>query len=128
MRNQWSRDLSSPLDPGSNLITIEVVPPGGTPTQFITVTITRIAGEPPAPGGVSLTLRKGGGFYVLPADALTTAARLFGDTDVTSVWKYNPATHAWDLAYLPVLGRDDFAIAPGDILWVVTPQTQTVSS
>lgn len=53
------------------------------------------------------------------AARLRSVARLFGDTDVTSVWKYNPATRAWDLSYLPVLGRDDFAIAPGDIRWVV---------
>ena len=115
-----------PLDPGSNLITIEVVPPDGTPTQIITVTVTRAAGEPPAVDDITLALQEGGSFYVLPTGPSTTAARLFGDTDVTSVWKYNPATRAWDLSYLPVLGRDDFAIAPGDILWVVTPQTQTV--
>ena len=117
-----------PLDPGPNPITIAVVPPDGTPTQIVTVTVTREAGEPPAPGGVTLTLRKGGNFYALPAGAPTTAARLFADTDVASVWKYNRATGAWDLAYLPDLGREDFAIAGGDVLWIVSPRAQTVGN
>ena len=114
-----------PLDSGPNPITIEVVPPDGTPTQIVTVAVTR--GSTPPPGGVTLTLRKGGGFYVLPGSAFTTAGRLFGGTDVASVWKYNRATRAWDLAYLPVLGRADFAIAPGDILWIVSSRAQTLT-
>ncbi len=115
-----------PLDQGPNPITIEVVPPDGTPTQIVTVAVTREADEPSAPGGVTLTLRKGGNFYVLSAGASTTAARLFEETDVASVWKYNRATGAWDLAYLPDLGREDFTIAPGDVLWIVSPRAQTV--
>ena len=59
----------------------------------------------------------------VPAGAPTTAAGLFGATDVTIAWKYNRATRTWDLSYLPALGCDG-AIAPGDVLWVVKPIEQ----
>ena len=73
-----------------------------------------------------LVLRAGGDFVAVPAGAATTAADLFGGTDVTRVWKYNRLTRAWDLSYRPRLGSGGFAIEPGDILWVVTPRAQTV--
>ncbi len=81
---------------------------------------------PPAPGPITLDLRAGGDLVVVPAGMATTAADLFGGTDVTRVWKYNRATRAWDLSYLPRLDRSGFPIASGDVLWVVTPRAQTV--
>ena len=53
-------------------------------------------------------------------------ADLFGGTDVTVVWQYNRATRAWDRSYLSGLDRGGFPIAPGDVLWVVAPEAQTV--
>ena len=38
------------------------------------------------------------------------------------VWKFNRATRAWDLSYVPARGRGGFPIAPGDVLWVVAPR------
>ena len=89
-----------------------------------------VQGSPPAsdPGPITLTLRQGGDLVVVPAGAATTAAALFGETDVSSVWKYNRATRLWDLSYLPTRDRGDFPIAPGDALWVVSPRAQTVSA
>ena len=63
---------------------------------------------------------------VVPAGTPTTAADLFGGTDVTIVWQYTPATRAWDRAYLPALGSGDFPIEPGDVLWVVVARAQSV--
>ncbi len=112
-----------PLDPGLNPVTIEIAPADGTPPQIVALTVLRGSA---AAAGIALTLRAGGGFYAVPAGAPTTAARLFKDTAVAIVWKYNRATRAWDLAYVPAQDREDFAIAGGDVLWVVAPRAQTV--
>ena len=112
-----------PLDPGPNPVTVEIAPADGTPTQIVALTVIRGSA---AAAGIALTLRAGGGFYVVPAGAPTTAARLFKDTEVAIVWKYNRATRAWDLAYVPAQDREDFAIAGGDVLWMVAPRARTV--
>ena len=83
------------------------------------MTGTREGGEPPA-AGFTLDLRAGGDL----GPVATTAAALFGGADVTSVWKNNRATRAWDLSYRS--GRGGFAIEPGDALWVVAPRAQMV--
>ena len=87
-----------------------------------------VQGTPPAPdpGPIALTLRQGGDIVAVPAGRPTTAADLFGGTDVASVWKYNRAARLWDLSYLPAPNRGDFPIAPGDALWVVSPRAQTI--
>ena len=56
----------------------------------------------------------------------TYRVRLGDGAAVINAWKYNRATRAWDLSYLPTLGSGDFAIASGDVLWVVAPVDQTV--
>ena len=94
----------------------QTLPVAGTPPPAV----------PPDPGPITLPLRAGGDLVAVPAGTPTTAADLFGDTDVASVWKYHRATRAWDRAYLPALGRGGFPIAPGDVLWVVTPRAQTI--
>ena len=84
----------------------------------------RIEGREPDP--ITLDLRAGGDLVVVPVGAATTAADLFGGTDVTIVWQYNRATRAWDRSYLPALGSGGFPIAGGDVLWVVSPVEQTL--
>ena len=108
-----------PLDVGPNPITVIVVPADGTPAQTVAVTVTRLTSDP-----ITLSLRRGGDILAVPAGAATTAAALFGGVDVTSAWKYNRATRAWDLSYRPGLGG--FPIAGGDVLWVVSPVEQTL--
>ncbi len=108
-----------PLDLGLNRITVEVVPSDGTPTQTVTVAVTRGADAP-----ITLTLREGGDFVAVPAGAATTAADLFEGTDVTTVWQYNRATRAWDRSYRPGPGLGGFAIEAGDVLWALAPQPQ----
>ena len=110
-----------PLYPGVNTITIKVAPLDATPWQTFTVAVTRAAGP------ITLPLREGGDIVLLPAGVSTTAARLFGGTDVTVVWKYNRPTQAWDLSYLPALGFGGFPIEAGDVLWVVAPRAQTLT-
>ena len=79
------------------------------------------------PGPITLILRAGGDFVAVPAGAATTAADLFGGTEVTAVWQYNHTTRAWDRSYYPGPGLGGFAIAGGDVLWVVTPRAQTIT-
>ncbi len=111
-----------PLDIGPNVITVVAVPADGTPAQSVTVTVTRLTVDP-----ITLHLREGGGFVAVPAGAATTAADLFGGTDVGSVWQYNRATRAFDRSYRPDQGREDFPITGGDVLWVVAPRAQTLT-
>ncbi|MCY3886603.1 MAG: YbaY family lipoprotein [Chloroflexi bacterium] len=117
----YSNGAPLPLDLGPNRITITVIPVDGTPLQNVTVTLIRLATDP-----ISLDLRAGGDLVVVPAGAATTAADLFGETDVASVWKYTRATRAWDRSYLPALETGDFPIVGGDVLWVVSPVEQTL--
>ena len=77
---------------------------------------------PPASPDVRLALRAGGQF--LQADFQTTAAALFG-RDVTIAWKFLGVEAGW-VAYNPVMGVANFAIVPGDVLWVVSPIDQTL--
>ena len=117
------RDYASgdplPLDLGSNPITVVAVPADGTPAQTVTVTVTRLTTD-----SIMLHLRQGSDMVAVPAGTATTAAALFGGAEVSSVWKYNRATRAWDLSYRP--GRGGFPIAGGDVLWVVAPVEQTL--
>ncbi len=78
-----------------------------------------------APAAISLDLRTGGRIYAVTAEGPSTmASALFGDA-VTSAWKYNQDTGAWDVVYIP--GRSgNFSIATGDILFVSSPIDQTV--
>ncbi len=62
-----------------------------------------------------------GDYCAAPAGAATTAADLFGGTDVAIVWQYHRVTRAKDRSYLAALGTGDFPIAGGDVLWVVSP-------
>ena len=115
----YTNGAALPLDLGLNRITVEIVPADGTPAQTVTVAVTR--------GGdalITLALRQGGDMVAVPAGTATTAAALFGGAEVSSVWKYNRATRAWDLSYRP--GRGGFPIAGGDVLWVVSPRAQTL--
>ena len=106
------------------------------PGLEITVTVTSAAGSRlrvyrlrlggQAPDPITLDLRAGGDLVVVPAGAATTAAALFDGTAVTVVWQYTRASRAWDRAYLPALGRGDFPIEAGDVLWVVAPRALTV--
>ena len=93
-------------------------------------TLTVEGARPPAgaqpPGPVTLAVREGSDLLVVPAGAPTTAAALFGGTDVQVVWKYDRASRAWDLSYLPGPGFGGFDIAPGDGLWVISPRAQTL--
>ena len=94
-------------------------------------TLTVEGTPPPAPPSTAelntLTLREGRDFVAVPAGVSTTATDLFGSTDVTIVWKYNRATRAWDLFYIPARNRNNFAITAGDILWVASPRAQTLT-
>ena len=121
---RYASGAALPLDPGPNAITVEVVPQDDAPTRIITITVTRESAEEPSP--ITLDLREGGDIVAVPAGAATTAADLFGGTDVASVWKYNRATRRWDLSYLPARDRGGFPIEPGDVLWVVAPAEQTL--
>ena len=89
-----------------------------------------VAGMPPlaaaAADPITLHLREGGDLVAVPAGTATTAAALFGGTDVVSVWRYNRETRRWDFPYLPASDRGSFPIAAGDVLWVVAPRAQTV--
>lgn len=81
---------------------------------------------PPLGRPITIALRAGGGLYGVPAGAPTTAARLFGGTDVVIVWKYDRAARAWGAAYVPARDRNDFLVEPLDVLWIVSPRFQTV--
>ena len=94
--------------------------------QTLPVAGMRPPDAPAAADPITLTLRQGGDLVVVPAGAATTAAELFGGTDVASVWQYNRATRAWDRSYLPARNRGGFPIAPGDVLWVVASVAETV--
>ena len=122
----WDRFYSPRLGRGGFAIAggdvLWVVAPAD---QTLAVTGTPPPSAPP-PGPITLTLRAGGNLLVVPTGAATTAAALFGDTAVTIVWKYSPSAGAWDRFYSPRLGRGGFAIAAGDVLWVVAPRAQTV--
>ena len=117
----YANGTAVPLVRGTNLITVEVGPPAHTSLQRVTVTVTRSRTDP-----IALPFRAGGDLVVMPVGVATTAADLFGGTDVTSAWQYNRATRAWDRSYLPARGRGGFAIAGGDVLWVVSPENQTL--
>lgn len=93
--------------------------------QAIAVPLTPGHTAPPL-GPITLALRAGGGLYGVPAGTPTTAARLFGGTDVVVVWKYDRATRAWSFAYAPAQDRNDFVIEALDVLWIVSPRAQTV--
>ena len=117
----YANGAAVPLDPGPNVITIEMIPGDGTPPHIVTVTVTRSRTDP-----IALSLRAGGDLVVMPAGVATTAADLFGESDVASVWLYSWRTRAWDYSYFPRLDRGNFAIAGGDVLWVVAPVAQTL--
>ena len=72
----------------------------------------------PPPRAITLAVREGSDLLVVPEGTPTTAAALFGGTDVQVVWKYHRAPRAWDQSYLPGPGFGGFDIAPGDGLWV----------
>ena len=72
--------------------------------------------------------------YVLPLEAggqfvratfNASAADLFEDR-VTVAWKYAGLETGW-IRYIPALGQENFIIAPGDFLWVVSPGSQTLA-
>ena len=92
--------------------------------QAISVLLTPSAAPPPR--RIAIDLRAGGDFYRVPAGAPTTAARLFGDTDVAIVWQYNDGRRTWDRTYVPAQDRENFIIEAGDLLWVEAPRAQTV--
>ena len=94
--------------------------------QTLTVAGRPLSGAPSSADPITVDLRAGGDLVAVSAGAATTAADLFGDTDVTSVRQYNRGTRTWDRAYHPAIGSGSFAIAPGDVLWVVSPRAQTV--
>ena len=113
-----------PLDPGPNVIRVEVRPPDGVPPQVVTVTVTRAAAEPSAPSSGALPLRAGGDFYGVPVGVSTTAADLAAGSNVTSVGAHT-AERGW-VVYEPSTGAEDFPIEAGDVLWIATPQAQTL--
>ena len=117
----YANGAAVPLARRANLITIETTPADGGPTQIVTVTVTRSRTDP-----IALPLRAGGDLAVMPAGVAATAADLFGDTNVASVWLYSRATRAWDYSYFPRRDRGNFVIAGGDVLWVVAPVDQTL--
>ena len=117
----YANGAAVPLARRTNLITIEATPADGGPTQIVTVTVTRSRTDP-----IALPLRAGGDLVVMPAGVAATAADLFGESDVASVWLYSRATRAWDYSYFPRRDRGNFAIAGGDVLWVVAPVDQTL--
>ena len=84
--------------------------------------------ESPVPPlrSITLTLRAGGAFYLVPEGAPTTAARLFGGTDVTIAWGYNNDSRVWDRSYDPAQNQGNFVIEAGDLLWIEAPQAQIV--
>ena len=114
-------------------VTATVISPDGTRSKVYRVRIRNGAGTEAAPVSdcgtltLPLALPQGGDFVVVPAGASTTVVDLFGGTDVTIVWKYNRATRAWDLFYIPARNRNTFAITAGDLLWVVSPRAQTLT-
>lgn len=71
----------------------------------------------------ALPLKAGGQF--VRATFAASAADLFGDR-VTSAWKFLGVEAGW-IGYNPARGRVDFAIAPGDYLWVISPGNQTLA-
>ncbi len=121
-RTRYSSGETLPLSLGTNDFLIALTPRDGTRVHSVTVTVTRLAFDP-----ITLNLREGGDLVVVPAGAATTAADLFGGTDVAIVWQYNRASRAWDRSYLPALGGGGFPIAGGDVLWVVSPRAQTLT-
>ena len=102
--------------------------PGAEPQRIVVTTgeasavIDVFVGEPDGEPYV-LPLKAGGQFVRATFDA--SAADLFGDR-VISAWKFLGADAGW-IGYHPVRGRVDFAIAPGDFLWVISPGDQTLA-
>lgn len=102
--------------------------PGDEPQRLVVTTgeasavIEVLAGEPDGEPYV-LPLRAGGQFVRATFEA--SAADLFGDL-VISAWKFLGTEAGW-VPYVPRRGREDFAIMPGDFLWVISPGDQTLA-
>ena len=72
--------------------------------------------QPAAPSGEVLALNTGGQFVF--ADFSGSVATIFG-SNVRIVWRFNPDTVTWT-SYVPQLGVENYMIAEGDVLWVVS--------
>ncbi|MEE9277490.1 MAG: spondin domain-containing protein [Dehalococcoidia bacterium] len=74
----------------------------------------------------AMQLAAGGSFHAWLGPATTVAAAFGGAADVTVVWKWNgDAWIAWSLAQ-PQSLRQDFALAMGDVLFIVADQALTL--
>ena len=73
-------------------------------------------------GETVLDLVAGGQFVF--ATFSGNAADVFG-AQVTIAWKFLGVGGGW-ISFFPDLGVTDYAIAPGDVLWVVSPMDQSI--
>lgn len=92
---------------------------GGVGDSFVD---TRRSAElylPPVP---VLTLEAGGQFLFWSLGP-SNAAAVFAE--VTIAWLFNPSVVDWT-SFVPPLGQVDFALADGDVLWVVTDEALEV--
>ena len=76
----------------------------------------------PRPATPSSTSSQGGQFVF--ATFSGNAADVFG-AQVTIAWKFLGVGGGW-ISFFPDLGVTDYAIAPGDVLWVVSPMDQSI--
>ena len=74
-------------------------------------------------GGETVLDLVAGGQFVF-ATFSGNAADVFG-AQVTIAWKFLGVGGGW-ISFFPDLGVTDYAIAPGDVLWVVSPMDQSI--
>jgi len=74
-------------------------------------------------GGSVLSLVAGGQFVF--ASFSGTASEIFG-ANTTIVWKFLGVDAGW-VSYFADVGVENFSVAPGDVLWVVSPIDQDLS-
>jgi hypothetical protein len=70
-----------------------------------------------------LSLVAGGQFVF--ASFSGTASEIFG-ANTTIVWKFLGVDAGW-VSYFADVGVENFSVAPGDVLWVVSPIDQDLS-
>ena len=72
----------------------------------------------------TLSVRAGGQFLFWNLGPATTASDWFGD--LTVAWLFNPDAGRWN-PYIPALGRGDFPLVDGLVLWLVSPVDQVLT-
>ena len=72
----------------------------------------------------TLSMRAGGQFLFWNLGPGTTASDWFGN--LTIAWLFNPDAGRWN-PYIPALGRGDFPLVDGLVLWLVSPVDQVLT-